>query len=47
MQVELAFTSGDHAPKGKTFYSSWHIARVDKKEYNDVVLKIEYLYVHA
>ena len=32
---------------GTTFYSPWHIAIEDKKEYNNVVLKIKYLYVQA
>ena len=31
----------------KTFYSSRHIVIEDKKEYNNVALKIKYLYVHA
>ena len=35
------------ARKGETFDWPWHIATVDKKEYNNVVLKIKYLYVHA
>ena len=33
--------------KGKTFYSPWHIATVDKKEYNNGVLRMKYQYVHA
>ena len=31
----------------KTFYSPWHIATVDKKEYNNVTLKIKYLYLYV
>ena len=33
--------------KVKPFYPPWHIATVDKKEYNNVALKIKYLYVYA
>ena len=43
----LKLELGTQTKKVKTFYSSRHIATVDKKEYNNVVLKIKYLYVHA
>jgi len=43
LELEL----GTQTKKVKTFYSPWHTATVDKKEYNNVVLKIKYLYVHA